>query len=306
MPAKRKPAAKKKGTGKDLAAEEAIAEETVTEEASNSEDTKESLVVAKAIAEVVEENAEAVEEKTEVVAECDVPIEKVDTEANSAPVAHVEDVVVDFDSNQNNNQDTDNSQLKEIVEEAVDVSREGGAEAEEEDREDTRNYRPQSPEEPKAAKEVVKTEVAQRNKRMFGSLLGHLGLAKRKLEKDSELIGKQTAVTSAVSQKNQDELQRVNDLKLNESITTRLDAKKQKLEDLTAAWKAKTEPLANFIFTKTEPRIPWLPVQHTPATTELLEARKLEVAQWIEEREAEDKRQLEAFEASLPARPTLR
>jgi len=68
-------------------------------------------------------------------------------------------------------------------------------------------------EEVKHNKEEGKVEVSQRNKRMFGSLLGHLGMAKRKLEKDSELIGKQTAVNSAVIQKNQEEQQRVNDIK---------------------------------------------------------------------------------------------
>lgn len=45
-------------------------------------------------------------------------------------------------------------------------------------------------------------EAIQRNKRLFGALMGHLGVAKRKLEVDSLNIEKQSALQVAVLQKN--------------------------------------------------------------------------------------------------------
>ena len=45
-------------------------------------------------------------------------------------------------------------------------------------------------------------EAIQRNKRLFGALMGHLGVAKRKLEVDSTIIEKQSALQMAVLKKN--------------------------------------------------------------------------------------------------------
>lgn len=49
---------------------------------------------------------------------------------------------------------------------------------------------------------IMKPEAKERNKRLFGALMGHLGTAKRKLEEDSSTIDKQSSRQSAVSQKN--------------------------------------------------------------------------------------------------------
>lgn len=57
-----------------------------------------------------------------------------------------------------------------------------------------------------------KPEAIQRNKRLFGALMGHLGVAKRKLEEDSTNIEKQSAFQMAVLQKNDLENRRLQQL----------------------------------------------------------------------------------------------
>ena len=57
-----------------------------------------------------------------------------------------------------------------------------------------------------------KPEVKQRNKRLFGALMGHLGTAKRKLEEDSSTIDKQTSRQNAVAHKNGMENKRLQQL----------------------------------------------------------------------------------------------
>ena len=47
-----------------------------------------------------------------------------------------------------------------------------------------------------------KPEAVQRSKRLFGALMGHLGVAKRKLEEDHSNIERISAVQMAVSRKN--------------------------------------------------------------------------------------------------------
>jgi hypothetical protein len=57
-----------------------------------------------------------------------------------------------------------------------------------------------------------KPEAIQRNKRIFGALMGHLGIAKRKLEEDSSHIDKQTSLQMTVLNKNGMENRRLQQL----------------------------------------------------------------------------------------------
>lgn len=57
-----------------------------------------------------------------------------------------------------------------------------------------------------------KPEAIQRNKRIFGALMGHLGIAKRKLEEDSLNIDKQTSLQMTVINKNGMENRRLQQL----------------------------------------------------------------------------------------------
>lgn len=52
-------------------------------------------------------------------------------------------------------------------------------------------------------------EVLQRSRKMFGSLMGHLGLAKKTLERDSTIIQKQNDVNKSVSKKISEESTRL-------------------------------------------------------------------------------------------------
>lgn len=70
-----------------------------------------------------------------------------------------------------------------------------------------------------------KPEAIQRNKRIFGALMGHLGIAKRKLEEDSLNIDKQTSLQMTVLNKNGMENRRLQQLQREAS-----DAQKAKVE----------------------------------------------------------------------------
>lgn len=69
-------------------------------------------------------------------------------------------------------------------------------------------------------------EFVQRNKRLFGALMGHLGTAKRKLEEDSSTIDKQTSRQNAVAHKNSVENRRLQQLQREAA-----DAEKSKVND---------------------------------------------------------------------------
>ena len=55
----------------------------------------------------------------------------------------------------------------------------------------------------------TKPDTVKRNKRMFGALMGHLDLARKKLEIDSTLIDRQKRLKELVTEKNQSESKKV-------------------------------------------------------------------------------------------------
>ena len=70
---------------------------------------------------------------------------------------------------------------------------------------------------------VAKPEIFKRNKRMFGALMGHLDLAKRKLDQDSDRIHKQAKMNSIVAEKNLMEAKR---LAIKQKINSRIEKDK--------------------------------------------------------------------------------
>jgi hypothetical protein len=58
----------------------------------------------------------------------------------------------------------------------------------------------------------AKPEAVSRNKRMLSSLLGHLGQAKRRLERDSSVIERQALRAAAAIERNRADSERVNKL----------------------------------------------------------------------------------------------
>jgi len=62
---------------------------------------------------------------------------------------------------------------------------------------------------PSAQEAYQKPEAIKRNKRMFGALMGHLGMAKKKLEQDNDLIEKQDRLKVLAMEKHQIEAKRL-------------------------------------------------------------------------------------------------
>jgi hypothetical protein len=77
----------------------------------------------------------------------------------------------------------------------------------------------------------LKPVTVQRNKRMFGALMGHLNSAQKNLQLDSELIEKQDSRKSLATQKNTIESQRVAKL---HKVVTREQKDKVKLNLVTS------------------------------------------------------------------------
>lgn len=120
-------------------------------------------------------------------------------------------------------------------------------------------------------------DVINRNKRLFGSLMGHLGSAQSKLERDSEAIKRQTERIHEVAKKNAEESKRLEALKKQEARKAAYDAKVSMIKTSFETWKSHIEPLSNFIFTEIEPRLAWLPAHHNKTTKEILNRRQEEV-----------------------------
>lgn len=121
-------------------------------------------------------------------------------------------------------------------------------------------------------------EVLSRNKRIFGSLVGHLGLARKKLENDSELILKQTTMLNAVVQKYSETTKKINYSDQESKIKANTQQKIDRIEDSTARWKAYIEPLTSYLLTSIEPQLMWLPLHHNAATQDSLSNRKPQVS----------------------------
>lgn len=68
----------------------------------------------------------------------------------------------------------------------------------------------------------TKPEAVSRNKRMLSSLLGHLGQAKRNLERDSSVIERQATRAAAAIERNRTDSERVNKLNADKSKEVRI------------------------------------------------------------------------------------
>ena len=125
---------------------------------------------------------------------------------------------------------------------------------------------------------LKKPEVLSRNKRLFGSLMGHLGQAKQNLEKESDKIAMQKQVQLTVSEK------RVRADQKRKSTGDRAKQRQQLEQNLALEtkefekWKTQINRVKNFLATRSKPNLMWLPKQHNPTTTDLLQHRVNEVS----------------------------
>lgn len=138
---------------------------------------------------------------------------------------------------------------------------------------------PSADDEKNRATELQKNpEVLNRNKRLFGSLMGHLGQAKQNLEKESDKIAKQKQVQLTVTEK------RVRADQKRKSTGDRAKQKQQLQQKLALQtkefekWKTQTNRTKNFLATSAQPSLMWLPKQHNSTTTDVLQHRIDEVS----------------------------
>jgi hypothetical protein len=125
----------------------------------------------------------------------------------------------------------------------------------------------------------LKPEILNRNKRMFGSLMGHLGLAKEKLEKESDRINKQLEMFQTISKKSSDNFTKMEIAQKKDSKKQFFEKKISAIRTLSANYKNYLESLQYSLCTNTEPKILWLPANHNKLSRELLVKRQEEVSE---------------------------
>ncbi|CEG37003.1 SAP domain [Plasmopara halstedii] len=122
-----------------------------------------------------------------------------------------------------------------------------------------------------------------RSKRMFGALMGHLGKAKRQIEKDTSLFKRQDTKQQEAEQKEKMQSQYLENQARFEAEVDRLEASiarteldrseeiaRAKLEHLQTIRKGESQ--SKFLLTITSPPIYYLPAKHSEETKELVAA----------------------------------
>lgn len=69
---------------------------------------------------------------------------------------------------------------------------------------------------PEVQEAYAAPEVVKRSKRLFSSLIGHLGSAKKKLDEDQETIQRQTTLVRSITKKSADEFKKLRERKRRE------------------------------------------------------------------------------------------
>lgn len=144
------------------------------------------------------------------------------------------------------------------------------------------------PSKPEIKEVFTRPEVVNRNKRLLGSLMGHLGQARQRLEKDVDLIKKRKELEEAASERSAKEVDRAEEQR---HKAIQLQILNKKIDDITKAaelYTAYLESIAHFIVTDVEPKICWLPANSNKVSKDLLHKRNEDILRLIAERETED------------------
>eukprot|EP01035_Chromulina_nebulosa_P000987 gene987-1343_t len=146
-------------------------------------------------------------------------------------------------------------------------------------------------------------EVVKRSKRLFSSLIGHLGSAKKKLDEDQETILRQTTLVRSITKKSADEFKKLRERKRREyelSVQTkRVEEKVGEIERISKAWQTQMKYLTEFAFTQTKPSIAWLPKFNNANTKLIIENRKKEIEDLISQRVQDDEQRVLELKAEL-------
>ncbi|CAI5726659.1 unnamed protein product [Peronospora farinosa] len=137
-----------------------------------------------------------------------------------------------------------------------------------------------------------------RSRRMFGALMGHLGKAKRQIEKDTDLFKRQDTKQQEAEEREKAQSKNLEHRARMEAKTARLEAlvvrteldrseqvARAKLEHLQMV--RKSESQSKFLITIASPPIYYLPSKHTKETRELV-AASMEAHEAKEEEEIAD------------------
>jgi len=143
-----------------------------------------------------------------------------------------------------------------------------------------------------------------RNKRMFGSLLGHIQKFRNEEDKDVQekraknemKIEKQQLLVKEKIKHEKDTL--ISDRRRKQLEIKSLEIKMFKLRHL-ASWEEHQRSLVNFIGTKTKPQIFFLPKIMSPKTDALLKESQHETQRLIEEKRREVDEEINEIEARL-------
>lgn len=120
-------------------------------------------------------------------------------------------------------------------------------------------------------------EILNRNRRLFGSLMGHLGQARQKLEQDTEKIERQSQRVQEIKEKSERGAKLLEEEQRRKAHQEQVEVKIEAVSRLTEDWKRYMLSVSHFLFTETEPRLAWLPSSHNSTSRGLLDRRNDEV-----------------------------
>ncbi|KAF4315412.1 hypothetical protein BBO99_00008570 [Phytophthora kernoviae] len=135
----------------------------------------------------------------------------------------------------------------------------------------------------RAVAPYAQKEGIARSRRMFGALMGHLGKAKERIQKDTDLFKRQDSKQQEAEQREKLQSQNLETRARREAEVTRLEAllERTELDRSEQIARAKLDHLqmvrksqhqAKFLVTVASPPIYYLPVRHTKDTEDLLAA----------------------------------
>ncbi|KAI9917699.1 hypothetical protein PsorP6_013108 [Peronosclerospora sorghi] len=135
----------------------------------------------------------------------------------------------------------------------------------------------------RAVEPYIQKDGIARSRRMFGALMGHLGKAKRQIEKDTDLFKRQDTKQQEAEQREKEqsknleiqarqeaEIARVKALLARTELDRSEQVARAKLEHLQMI--RKSESQSKFLVTIASPPINYLPAKHTKETKELVAA----------------------------------
>lgn len=123
----------------------------------------------------------------------------------------------------------------------------------------------------------ARPEVVNRNRRLLGSLMGHLDHARKKLESDSALIHRQQERLQVVTQKHMSESQRLSEEVKLKRLQKKLEQDVRAVEAETRKQQQQLRQRRHSIRTLATPSIAWAPGRHNAVTINLLNEHQAEV-----------------------------